>query len=301
MIKTTGPSSRGSSYYGKWRECPRKWAYTHRPDLQKLAVPDAAPGSMFAGMTEGGHAPRKAAAPSLGTFVHELLRVYYQGLLGAPREPLGPLARALANDLGIDTEDRDLGVQRTRQYISQWSGADLTPLAVEVELQMGLLPERDAEGHLRVRSVEYGTPGSIPYTGRIDLVAIDRQGRVWFIDHKTCAEYKKSEAFTYGMSLQIHGHHMLGKHAYPGRFAGPLLNFIQTRTGPRFVREPPVGAPKMIEDAPLRIVWTAWEIDNYAQRATRIEDYPGTASPNMCSTRWGPCEFQRQCRFHTAA
>ena len=278
----TGRSSAGWSSYGCFRKCPRKYAYENRPAL-------------------AGPCPRSTGGPrALGTFVHDLLARYYLHRKGEgpdPRSLTDAEVEAIAIESGMDLQDKDAAqllasnYSRFGLYMGTHAMDGWEPLAVEVEHKIGFI-ERDGQ----MVTVPHGTPGSVPYTSRIDLVARDAQGRVWAIDHKTAARIWPTTILAYGLSGQMHGLWHMGWHHYGTDFAGVMLNFFQTKGEIKFERKRPGAAPKMVEEFP-RLVWnTAKEIAMW-DRFNSLEAWPTSNNESVCVSKYGACDHAHRCQF----
>ena len=297
-------SRAGWSFYGRWRRCPREWAYD-QPEYQDQGEPQVfgignpAAGSFWA---QSKQAPddivaalkEEADARALGTLVHALLEDYYAKQMGEIRPAPHVRAQALSQALRIPQGDRKLALDRFTAYVVFWGAEpEYEVLAVEKEYGIGFLPKDGV-----VQLVPLGTPGSVPFTARIDLVRRHRKtGVIVWDDHKTASEINKGDTWGYGMSGQIHGHWVLGRYHHGNAFQGPRLNYIQTRTGPKFVRASPPAAPDMVMRHPRTVVATAWEIAQWRRYATEAKDFPPAADATICRHRWGLCDHITRCRF----
>jgi hypothetical protein len=263
----TGRSSAGWSSYGCFRKCPRKFAYENRNSV------------------EG----KRGGARGLGTLVHALLAHHYLGWQGRTPEEV---AEEVANESGVDSEDRELALQLYRKYAAHYAHGNWEAIAVEEEHKIGFLYAGD-----RINVVPHGTEGSVPYTARIDLVARDSAGKVWIVDHKTAAKIRGNEKTRYGLSGQMHGLHWIGRFYYGPAFKGVMLNLVQTRAGTRFTRVRPVAAPKMVEEFPKLIVQTAGEIAKLDSWAASVNDWPTSNNETVCISTYGLCDHAERCRF----
>lgn len=236
----------------------------------------------------------------MGTFVHDLLARHYLYLKGEgpdPRHLTEKEVEAVAVESGMDLSDSgeaDLFVSaysRFGLYVGNFAGDGWTPLAVEVEHKVGFIEQGE-----QVITVPHGTPGSAPYTGRIDLVVRDAGGRVWAVDHKTAARIWPNTVLSYGLSGQMHGLWHLGWHHYGTDFAGVLLNFFQTKGEIKFERKRPSAAPKMVEEFP-RLIWnTAKEIAMW-DRFNSLEIWPTSNNESVCVSKYGACDHAHRCQF----
>ena len=278
----TGRSSAGWSSYGCFRQCPRKFAYENRPDL-------AGPATRHGG-----------GARALGTFVHDLLARHYLNKAGEgpdPRHLTDGEVEAIAVESGMDLQDPEAAqllasnYSRFGLYMNSYTNDEWTPLAVEVEHKIGFI-ERDGQ----MVTVEHGTPGSVPYTSRVDLVVRDGLGKIWAVDHKTAARIWPNTSLGYGLSGQMHGLWHIGWHHYGANFAGVLLNFFQTKGEIKFERKRPAAAPKMVEEFP-RLVWnTAKEIAMW-DRFNSLEVWPTSNNESVCVSKYGACDHANRCQF----
>lgn len=271
MKLDTGRSSAGWSSYGCFRKCPRKFAYENRNSV------------------EG----KRGGARGLGTLVHALLAHHYLGDYEAGK--ITP--EQVGHDVGAECElselDRSLALQLYREYAAHYARGDWEAVAVEQEHKIGFLPRH--AGSIDV--VPHGTEGSVPYTARIDLVARDKNGSVWIVDHKTAAKIRGNEKTRYGLSGQMHGLHWIGRAYYGPAFKGVMLNMVQTRAGTKFTRVLPSAAPKMVEQFPRLIVQTAGEIAKLDAWAQSVQDWPTSNNETVCISTYGLCDHAERCRF----
>jgi hypothetical protein len=265
----TGRSKAGWSYYGSWRKCPRKWAYEN----------------VYA--VEGS----RGGARGLGTLVHELLAAHYLARMGKA----APSIESILADKGahLKTEAVELAKDRYAKYVAAYATEDWTPIAVEEEFRIGFLLGPDGV----VRTVDAGTPGSVLYTSRVDLVVRDGQGKIWIVDHKTAARVSGASEFRYAMHGQFHGFWHIGQHFYGADFAGPMINFIQTWSGTHFKRVRPPAAPAFVEGFPRLIVATASEIALWSKQVTQPSDWPVSSNETVCVSTYGTCDHAIRCRF----
>jgi len=265
----TGRSQAGWSYYGSWRKCSRKWAYEN---VYKI---------------EGS----RGGARGLGSLVHELLARHYLARMGHPQ----PSAEATLEEKGADLKPDAVELARSRyaQYVASYAAEDWTPIAVEEEYRIGFLLEPNGN----VRVVDAETPGSVLYTSRVDLVVRDSAGKIWIVDHKTAARISGSSEFRYAMHGQFHGFWHIGRHFFGDAFAGPMINFVQTWSGPSFKRVRPPAAPQLVEGFPRLIVATASEIALWSRKAKSPSDWPTTSHETVCVSSYGTCDHATRCRF----
>lgn len=279
----TGKSRRGWSFYGTWQVCKRKWAYDNLGD-EDVLVPSGPPTSD----------PR-----NLGTLVHALLAREYMDRMGHAQEPMRAFAFREGRRLMLPDEDIELALSRVRRHNAMYP-LDFTPVAVETEYAIGILPVRDSDGGMSARVVPEGTPGSVLFSNRVDLVGEDRQRRIWTIDHKTAATVKPGTSRGYGMHGTFHGIWHLGRTHFGKRFAGPLINYVQTRSGPKFKRVRPPAAPALVQGFPMLVIAIVSEMKLWERIARGNPDkYPPATDEKVCEGRYGPCEFQARCRFGT--
>ena len=268
----TGRSSAGWSSYGCFRKCPRKFAYENRNNVES----------------------KRGGARGLGTLVHALLAHHYSGWAASGGSPSGAeeVAQEVGEECGVGADDRKLALDLYREYCAHYATQDWEAVTVEVEHKIGFLPK---DGRIDV--VEHGTEGSVPYTSRIDLVARDRQGKVWIVDHKTAAKVRGNEKLRYGLSGQMHGFHWIGRYYYGDAFAGTMLNLLQTRAGTLFRRVRPIPAPRMVEEFPRLVVQTAGEIAKLDGWARSVADWPTANNETVCLSTYGLCDHAERCRF----
>jgi hypothetical protein len=287
LVLDTGRSTRGWSYYGRWSECHRLWAFDN-------LYPPAA------------HAPQNARGASLGTLEHALLARHYLIELGFTQPTVEQIVSE--NSKGMDPEDVNLGLTRYAQYVARFAVDEWTPLHVEQEYMVGVKRDRNLPGNgpATVRVVPAHTPGSALYTSRLDLVVLWND-KVWIVDHKTGARVGREAGLDYSMSGQVHGFYHLGRFHFGDRFGGVLLNFIQTHAGVKFKRKQPHPAPDMVQRHPWTVLAIASEIELWtrnvqAQAAAEGRqptgwDFRSASSPSICVSKWGACPYLTHCRW----
>jgi hypothetical protein len=306
-VADTGRSSAGWSYYGTALECLRKFAFANREY----------PGDpVFVSKGPGG-------ATGLGSFAHELLAAHYLHKMRRGPDPLDirPDGRvALGERFGVQADDALETYTRFVLYVTEYAYDKWEPLAVEEEFCIGLLSEDPTDPRAPVRIVPAGTPGSVLYTARLDLVVRDRRhaakgpGKIKSVDHKTAAVvYRKdpktgkvyTPATNYGTVGQMHGHEHIGatvlaelfgeggSAAGGPPFGGVVLNFFQTRGDKAaFGRFAPAPAPHMVERFPKTIWTAAGMISMFDRMATSVWDWPPVSGYFCSSCRWSkPCRF----------
>ena len=288
-LRSTGQSRAGASYYSKADDCLRLFAYSYRP-----IYADSPPRVAF-----GNPQTR------LGSFVHELLMRHYNHKKdgGVPEAAPTRLNRveleALAKAEGMPPGEVGYAVtemfRRFKHYVVARALHPWRPLKIEEEFAVGVLSVNPQDPNAPAVLVPEGTPGSVLFTARIDLVAEDNAG-VWFNDHKTGENTTDSTAEAYGLTTQIHGHERLGRYFYGDRFQGVKLNFFPTggEFGGKVKFEEPVRpkpAPWMVEDFPRTIWRAAQRIAFHDATAKSARDWPAKA---QYSCSW--CAYRSFCQ-----
>jgi len=288
----TGRSRRGWSYYGAFLKCPRKWAYEN---------PEAW------GWTGDLKFDEPGGARGLGHVIHALLARHYLLKMGK-RQP--SVAAVLELNRHLLTERRfkdrngvvhvttvqeqlDLARDRYTGYVTNWAKEGLTPMHVEEEFAVGFRLNPDGS----IDMVPEGTPGSILFTKRSDLIARDRTGSVWDFDHKSAATVSRGTSRAYGVHGQFHGAWWVGRAHFGPKFAGPRINYVQTWKGRKYKRERPPAAPAMVEGFPRLIIGVASMIKLWSSICKKPSDWPTTANETVCGGRYGMCEHEARCRL----
>ena len=209
----------------------------------------------------------------------------------APVEAATVAAHRAENPVWL--EQLPVVVEGLEAYADHWDGREsLRPLAVEEVWWLRFKPDpSDPQGELPLGQGRY----DLSY--RVDLVAEDARGRVYFIDHKTTGYYKSgglSHARYYARTGQFVGYKWLGTLHYGERFAGTILNLVQLRPGAvRFARPPLEPVPSRIKHFPHHCCEAEDRLAMWIERTLKEGlsplDWPGYPSEFSCETRYGPC------------
>jgi hypothetical protein len=174
---------------------------------------------------------------------------------------------------------------------------DFAPLAKDV---MDAYLHKWRHENMRILSVEElleAQIGGYRFTGRMDLVVEDGEGRVWIIDHKTTGRLNPKQRQFYSVSGQILGYQWLGKIHYGERFAGMRLNMIQHGGDFKFQRFNVEPAPKLFEKWPSAVKDAEEGIAKLMEEGRPADQWPIAPSELVCFHRYGPCNFLEQCKW----
>ena len=280
--KNTGMSERGSSYYGVFSDCPRKFFLKHRAKVKG----------------------RGAAAPALGSLVHEMLAYTWARKKGEDVPPLEETVARVVAEKEIPEDDVQLAYDIHSHYLTHPVGRTWRPIAVEKEYRMALVPQADGsvtweEYDVRKASARGQTPtvGShILYTARIDLVVENPDGKVDFVDHKTSWKVGPTLFLMYALSLQFAGQRCLGLFHLGQRFRDTWISGIATRTGRKIETRPAEPAPRFAEDFSRKVVSLAIRIAEYDRLCGMNERlWDPAMSISVCYPKFGLCEYASRC------
>ena len=273
----TGPSPFGWHRYEAFMRCPASYAF----DQEARARGDV----------------NDAPALVQGTLVHLGLAHHY-ARRRAEQNPDDPSLDA-ARDLYRPGEavkvlaEREIATRTSPAAREVWQTAAATAQRVVSAYAVHYAAER-----LRVEAVEevfaldLGDGASL--TMRIDLVASDRQGRIYLIDHKTTGRLTSNHPVQYGASGQFLAYSTLGRLLWPDRFGGLILNMIEIQ-GERTTFDRPA-----IQIGPGRLAAFIPSVRDVARRMAALRDVPAADWPrntteNTCWTRYGACPHLGVC------
>lgn len=134
------------------------------------------------------------------------------------------------------------------------------------------------------------------YTQRIDLAYEDGNSMVWIVDHKGTGRLSGREGTTYSLDGQMIGYRVLGKKLWGDRFGGVLAMLFERKVGGKFGRFSVPIAPQAVRDFKEMITLNELEIRQWRSTGTRPEQYPPAMSGQICSGKYGVCEFYEDCQ-----
>ena len=281
----TGPSPFGWHRYESFLRCPSQygWSYGANP----LPLYDATGALVAADQKRD----RNDARPLvLGTLVHLGLAHHYAHAKARLAEtstdlyePMEAMTRLAASEVseapppGAATwsECAEVACEVVAKYIARYVSERIKPLHVEEVFVL------DVEG--------------APITMRVDLVAEDSGGRVYFIDHKTTGRITANHARFYGISGQFLAYTYAGRLTYGDRFAGVMLNLLQCGDTIKFERPQMPPAPGLLNAFPATVKRAWGQIQELA--GTDPAAWPKHPTEHTCWTRYGPCKHLESCRL----
>jgi RecB family exonuclease len=267
LLIFTGPSPRGWHRLQLFLECPQRYAWNYLAGLK--------------GINEDAPPLVKGSLVHLGLAQHYAqLREKQQG-----RDPKLYFDPIEAIDIMVEAKPHwkdhgELAKRVTEAYLVKWRNERFKVVAVEELL------EAQIEGYR--------------FTGRMDLVVEDSEGKIWIIDHKTTGRLQAQQRKFYSVSGQILGYQTLGKIHFGDRFGGMRLNMIQHGGDFKFERFNVDPAPKMMERWPSAVKDAEEGIQKLLDEGRPADKWPIAPSELVCFHRYGPCNYIEQCKWgHT--
>jgi len=169
----------------------------------------------------------------------------------------------------------EVAAEVVAKYLARYASERIKPLHVE---EVFIL---DVEG--------------APITMRVDLVAEDSAGRVYFIDHKTTGRITNNHAKFYGISGQFLAYTYAGRLTFGDRFAGVMLNLLQCGDPIKFERPQMPPSPGLLAAFPTTVKRAWGQIQDLA--GTEPCAWPKHPTEHTCWTRYGPCKHYDACRL----
>jgi len=269
ILLNTGPTERGWHRLETALRCLQLYAYLY---ILKLKLP---PGD----------------ALIRGSIAHTGLAHYYARLRAQQRgenpDVYYPPAEAMR--LAAELADREFQVS---------TGAELLRTYAEMPAAYEEYYRADQLEILHVEEVFEARVNGHRFTQRIDLVVRDRNGRVFFYDHKTASRVDKRTVARYSLSGQFLALQSFGHALYGEKFGGVRINFISGERPPfKFERRSLEPAPHMLSNFPRivdyaeRRIARAHELDPWccepaASDLVCVHSYGRCAAYEMC--QWGP-------------
>ena len=260
----TGPSPRGWHRLQLMIECPQKWAYRYKMDLDQRT--DSAPlikGSMM--HLALAHHYMRIQARQQGTDPDEWMTPW--DALEAICEKEGEAWAVHLDNIGRCYE----------AYCLQWIDEQLEIIAVE--------------------KMAYAKIGDHMFTGRFDLIYRDKRGKVWICDHKTTTRIQPTQKKFYGISGQLIGYAYLGHQIYGAAFGGMILNQIQHKNPFKFNRMVLPPAPNLLKRFPQVVEDTEKRIAELEASGRPFDQWPLAINELTCYSRYGPCTHLDRCKW----
>lgn len=270
LLLDTGPSPFGWHRYETFLRCPQLYAYSHKGPRHD----DAESGRALA----------------LGSMVHVGLAHHYARMreeqngndpdvLYRPEEAVTALAAK--KDGPAWHEFAGLARDIVRGYLTRYAAE--RPRILHVE---------------EVFALEFD--GGAPLTMRVDLVWEAKDGRVYFVDHKTTGRITTSHPRWYAMSGQFLAYRWAGRLAFGERFGGVVCNLIQTDAKDlTFARPQLAPVPGQLRKFPAAIAEAWRRIQDLEARNLPVSEWPAHPSEHTCWTRYGACPMYSRCEWAT--
>lgn len=152
-----------------------------------------------------------------------------------------------------------------------------------------------------VNGVAYGNSATRPppwkHTQRIDLVARERDGKIYLWDHKFLAEPTADGVVeTYSLSVQFVGLQYLGRLHFGKEFGGVRVNAIGHRNG-KLVRELIPPAPGALKNFPYVIDEARRRVEFWKKADPSGESWPKALSETVCKNQYGICGAFKHCKW----
>jgi hypothetical protein len=269
ILLDTGQSPFGWHRYETFLRCPQLSAYSYKGEERNDA-----------------ESPRALA---LGSMVHVGLAHYYArmredqqgGDPGVLYEPIEAVRALAAKKNGPAwREFAPLAQDITRAYMARYAAERPTILHVE-----------------EVFKLEFD---GAPITMRVDLVWRAKDGRVYFVDHKTTGRVTTSHPRWYAMSGQFLAYRWAGRLAFGDDFGGTVCNLIQS--DPKdisFSRPALAPVPGQFRKFPAAISEAWRRLQEIESRNLPVTEWPAHPSEHTCWTRYGACPAYARCEWAT--
>lgn len=138
------------------------------------------------------------------------------------------------------------------------------------------------------------------HTQRIDAAWRERDGRVYFVDHKTTGRLSKDSITKYTLSGQFIGLAHLGREMYGKEFGGVKVNFLSFGDM-KFMRAPMDPTPDALRNLGTTILEARERVAKWRERGVPPEQWPQTLSEQACVTSYGPCKYFNACQWGPSA
>ncbi len=230
-----------------------------------------------------------------GTLIHKCLQTYYQQLIndsdGDKRQYGLKAIQAMLEDIPSFVIPphkapllQDEIISCADQYFQRYAHDDLTPLAVELPVQVKIKDYRTQEIHV--------------HTGLIDMLA-RYHGSVFVVDHKTTSQTFASLFQKYVHSLSFKGYVASVDDEGEHKAMGVLINGIRFKNNKalevEFEREPYMYNEAQMEEFEATVISIKREINACADEGF----WPKAGE--QCVQPWGTCEYFPLCKFDDPA
>lgn len=245
--------------------CPQLFSYTYR--LKVL--------------------PKTESEPLLrGSLVHAGLAQHYRRI--QEREAGGDMDKWATWEEGIDHCAKELG-EASLQYVDS-AKSIITAYLANYWLEQ-LSP-------VAVEEVFSANIAGYKFTQRLDLVAKERDGKVYIWDHKCVGRIDQKTVTRYTLSGQFLGMARFGMATYGDDFGGVKLNLLAA-DGNGFKRVMVDPAPNALRTFPISVEHARKLVDDLDKSGTPYDLWPKALSEQVCVSSYGVCPAFDLCRWGT--
>jgi hypothetical protein len=138
---------------------------------------------------------------------------------------------------------------------------------------------------------------SYPFTGRIDLLVEDLQGRIFVLDHKTSSRITLTHKQYFAVSGQMLGYRYMAAKKYGHRFSGMMVNLIQVGDVPQVERIDLPRSPNLETRFEQIVVDIEQSIERMQAEQRPFDSWPKAVNEMTCFGRYGACEYLDWCRY----
>jgi hypothetical protein len=134
------------------------------------------------------------------------------------------------------------------------------------------------------------------FTQRLDLVARERDGKVYIWDHKCVGRIDQKTVTRYTLSGQFLGMARFGAATYGSDFGGVRLNLISA-DGLSFRRALVDPAPHALRTFPASVRHARYLVDALDEAKVPYDEWPKALSEQVCVSTYGVCPAFELCRW----
>ena len=277
ILLNTGPSPNGWHKAETFMLCPRRRGWDWEGERE--------PGK-----------PWHSEATARGTLLHVALAHHYARIQAVQedRDPdtfytpeiavaLMPQVETNPHDARMMTNVIAPVIEAYKGYVAHYAMETFKVLAVETVVEI------DIPG--------MGGPGQPPRkTARVDLIYVNRAGKIVFVDHKSAGRITKEHRWQYARSGQFLMMRWLGA-GLGEKFGGVMLNLVQVgNAGTRYERPSLDPVPGFLTSLPLSLGY--WERQRVAFEESGLppELWPTVPSEHSCRGRYASrCPHADKC------
>jgi hypothetical protein len=219
-----------------------------------------------------------------GSLVHAGLAQHYRRL--QETQETGDASKWASWEDGIDHCAEELGpaaaqyVQKAKEiltgYLAHYWMEQISPLAVE-----------------QVFSAEID---GYQFTQRLDMVAREKDGKIYVWDHKCVGRIDQKTVTRYTLSGQFLGMARFGAASYGADFGGVKLNLLSA-DGQTFKRVMVEPAPHALRTFPISVAHARRLVDDLDKSNVPHDEWPKALSEQVCVSSYGVCDAFDLCRW----